>query len=120
MTAGIGHKLTKEEIKKYPEGTEVEESVVNQWFTEDLKVASEGAESLVPNAPPEVKNILTNMVFNMGLRGVKGFKKMLKAIEQENYTEAAKEMKDSKWFSQVGNRSKRLIKRMESLGNNDG
>ena len=44
-----------------------------------------------------VKNCLINMSFQMGIYGVSKFRKMLKAMKDKNWKEAAIEMLDSKW-----------------------
>jgi len=55
------------------------------------------------------KKLITNMAFNIGVNGVLRFKKMIAAIEAKDYDLAADEMKDSKWYKQVGDRAKRLV-----------
>tara|TARA_R110002020_G_scaffold292877_1_gene508306 strand:- start:633 stop:1076 length:444 start_codon:yes stop_codon:yes gene_type:complete len=62
-------------------------------------------------------NILSNMQYNLGLNGLLKFKNMWKAIEAHDFKAAALEMKDSKWYNQVGARAKRLVARMDALGN---
>lgn len=57
--------------------------------------------------------VLVDMAFNMGLAGLKGFKKMLAAIEAGDFETAAKEMLASKWAAQVGRRAVELSKIME-------
>ena len=116
LTGGIGHLMTKEEQEKYPKGTKIPKEVIDAWYKEDLNKAQVGANNLVPEAPEEVKNIVTNMVFNMGEAGVKKFEKMLEAIDKKEWNTAANEMKKSAWYSQVGRRSKRLIERMRNVG----
>ena len=59
------------------------------------------------------KTVIANMVYQMGLTGVLRFKKMIKAIRNKNYKEAAGEMMDSKWFQQTESRSRRLATIME-------
>lgn len=49
------------------------------------------------NLPPKIKGILIEMSFQMGIRGVSKFRKMLVAMEKADWEEAAKEMLDSKW-----------------------
>jgi len=44
------------------------------------------------------KIVLTCMVYQMGYDGVKRFKNMLKCIEDGDFTGAATEMLDSKWY----------------------
>ena len=54
------------------------------------------------------KGALLNMHYNLGNNRFLKFKKMLAAIEQGNYREAASEMIDSKWARQVGQRAYEL------------
>lgn len=56
--------------------------------------------------PQNVKNALINMCYNLGLSRLLGFKRMIAALEREDYTNAAKEALDSKWARQVGDRAK--------------
>lgn len=63
----------------------------------------------------EAKIILYDMAYNLGTKGLLGFKKMWLALENKDYLEASKQMKDSKWYNQVGRRSKYLVEEMEKL-----
>jgi len=56
---------------------------------------------------------LANMCFNLGLRRLMGFHRMLAALQARDYTLAAKEALDSKWADQVGNRAKRIAALIE-------
>lgn len=58
------------------------------------------------SSPENVKNALLNMCFNLGLPRLKGFKRMIAAIEDKDYTKAALEAMDSKWAAQVPDRAK--------------
>jgi lysozyme len=55
------------------------------------------------------KEVIINMMFNIGKGRLSGFKKMIAAIEQGDYEKAAAEMVDSKWYNQVGYRAVRLV-----------
>lgn len=59
--------------------------------------------------------VILNMIFNMGSAGVRRFKKMWAALAQTppDYKEAAAQMLDSKWATQVGNRAVYLSQIME-------
>lgn len=59
------------------------------------------------------RDVLIEMVFNIGFPRVMGFRKMLAAISAGDYKEAAVQMLDSKWHKDVGNRADRLAWRME-------
>ena len=52
--------------------------------------------------------VIVNMIYNLGLEGVKKFKRMWKAIGNKDYKSAAVEMLDSKWAVQVGRRAEEL------------
>ena len=58
--------------------------------------------------PDDVQRALLNMCFNLGYPRLSGFKKMLAALEAGDYHKAADEALDSRWASQVGDRSKRI------------
>ena len=65
--------------------------------------------------PDAVKSIVTDMSYNMGSK-IKGFKDMKQAILTGDSQGIAYAMKDSKWFNQVGNRSKEHFKNIVSMG----
>lgn len=59
------------------------------------------------------KIVLLNMCFNLGIPKLMQFRKMREAIEAQDYVEASKQMLDSDWARQVGNRAQRLALMME-------
>jgi len=63
---------------------------------------------------PVRQKVIVDMCFNLGLAGLKGFRKMIAALAAGDYKQAAAEMVNSKWYHQVGNRGKRLVRMMES------
>ena len=60
------------------------------------------------------KAALIDMCFNLGIGRFKRFKKFLKALNDEMYLLASKEMLNSKWAKQVGNRAKRLAEQIRT------
>ena len=58
--------------------------------------------------------VLYAMAFNLGIGGVLKFRKMLAAAEASDCVGAAREMLDSKWAGQVGDRARRLAEQMET------
>lgn len=56
--------------------------------------------------------ILVEMAFQLGFKGLLGFKKMWKALRDMDYEKAAEEMKDSRWFRQTPARSADLADKM--------
>lgn len=61
---------------------------------------------------PIRRGVVINMIFNLGLFKLMKFKKMLTALSNKDWNRAADEMKNSKWYSQVGKRGKELVKLM--------
>ena len=59
------------------------------------------------------KRVILNMTYQMGFNGVSKFKKMIAAIEINDFYNAGVEMADSKWFQQTPNRADRLIHMMK-------
>ena len=127
-TAGVGHLLTLEELRKYPVinikgkyvGTPVPKEVVDAWFEKDIKIAENDVRALTEKhllvVPDEVDKILLNMSFNLGRTRLSKFKKMFAHLANNDYEKAADEMIDSNWYKQVGRRSKRLVERMRNVG----
>lgn len=52
--------------------------------------------------------VLTDMMFNLGYSRLAQFKKLLYALKKGLYDDAANEMLDSLWATQVGNRATKL------------
>ena len=57
------------------------------------------------------------MIYNTGEAGIKKFKNMRAAVKSKDWKKMADEMVKSKWYNQVGNRSKTHVKRVrEQVG----
>lgn len=57
---------------------------------------------------PVRQDVLISLTFNMGLPRLFGFKLMLGALQIHDWQEAAKQLLDSKYAQQVGNRAQEL------------
>ena len=87
------------------EGEFVDEPEARKRASEYFKGSKEQAKGLVTEKTwkklsPERKGTLSRMVYQLGLEGAKGFKNTLSAIEEGDFSKAANEMLDSKWFKQ--------------------
>jgi lysozyme len=60
------------------------------------------------------KIVLLDMCFNLGIKKLLSFKRTLKHIKDSEYEQASKEMLNSKWARQVGNRAVRLSEMMRT------
>lgn len=64
-------------------------------------------------ADPVRQGVLLELAFNLGVPRLMGFRKMMAAVQLKDWTTAAKELKDSLWYKQVGpTRGDRLIRRL--------
>lgn len=118
-TFGIGH-LVLESDPEYglEDGTAVSEERVKLVFEEDVQSVLSDCKKLHDGwdgYPQEVKQIVANMMFNMGLTRLSKFKKHNAALQCGDWKEAAVEGRDSRWYKQVTNRAERLMKRLEEV-----
>jgi len=107
LTIGYGHNL-EEGISKW---------IAEEILREDINKAYRDYWLFIPQSVQMKLNkkreeVLVEMIFNMGINKVLGFKKMLKALAEGNFNKAADEMLDSKWARQVGKRAEELARIM--------
>ena len=118
-TCGIGHLITDQDLEHGLEvGTKVDEERVNELFDQDVEETTNECRLLYNNfddLPEEVQRIIANMMFNMGRPRLSRFHKMKQAVDSGDWSEAAAQMKDSRWYNQVTNRAQRLVDRMQSV-----
>jgi|TARA_R110000751_G_scaffold43928_1_gene100984 lysozyme len=113
-TIGYGHLVTKKD--NFIEGVEYKEKDLRQLFYQDFEKAETGADQIIGHISelhPEAKNIIIEMVFQLGTMGVRKFSKMLLALEEKNYYEAHLQMLDSRWRKQTKTRCESLAKIMK-------
>ena len=118
-TVGIGHLiLDSDEESGQALGTEITEERCVELFESDLesvvadcKILHEGWDGY----PQEVKQIIANMMFNMGRTRLSKFKNHNIALKSGDWKTAAIEGRDSRWYKQVTNRAERLMSRLEKV-----
>jgi len=115
-TFGIGHMVTPDDMEyTWPVGTPVTDERILQVFHDDCNDAYTDACALFLNfdsLPENAQRVLVNMAFNLGRSRLGNFKNMIIAVNEGNFDKAADEMVDSRWYSQVGRRSKELVEIM--------
>ena len=95
---GTGKKLFAADVARF-----------ESYLAEDLP----WTDRLKVNQPARYA-VLLNMAFNLGIRGLLGFKTTLEHVRCGNYPQAAAAMLDSKWAAQVKGRAKELARQMEA------
>ena len=123
LTVGIGHLIKSSDppdIRDLKFRKTINDTLINMLYDKDVTTAINDCRNLFlnfGNLPREAQRILANMSFNLGLNSLSKFRNLIAAVNRRDWCRAAVEMKNSKWYCQVGDRSKRLVCRMKSLGN---
>ena len=94
------------------------EDRVDECFEKDVESVISDCKKLHEGwdgYPQEVKQIVANMMFNMGLTRLSKFSKHNAALQSGDWKTAAVEGRDSRWYSQVTNRAERLMTRLENV-----
>lgn len=117
-TFGIGHLILESDVEyTWPVGTPVEAERIDNAFDKDFDIAYSDACALFLNLsslPDNVVRVCVNMAFNLGRTRLSQFKNMIGAVNEGKWDKAADEMMDSRWYHQVGRRSKELVELMRS------
>ncbi len=107
-TIGIGHNLRDKDIS---------DAAVVQIFKDDIA----GFEWEIVQDLPWIETlslprqaVIYDMVFNLGMAGFLAFKKLIAAVIEGRWDDAAREMLDSLWAQQVGRRAITLAGMMRS------
>lgn len=99
-TIGIGHNLeaNKQPVRHYST------KEIEQFYQHDIEQAIEIARQGVSNydtLSDDVKRVVVSLIFTVGGNGFTKFKLFRKALSERNYTKAAYELKNSKWWTDV-------------------
>lgn len=110
LTIGVGHLIDK------AEGGSISKAASRFILAEDIDEKIGQLDTHLPwwrGLSENRQRVLVNMCFNLGIKGLMGFKMTLAAIQAGDYAEAALRMIASKWATQVGDRAKRLAQMMK-------
>ena len=117
LTFGVGH-LIKDSDDEHglPVGTPVSQERVDDVYDYDFDkhveetihvFESKGGEDFYA-LPEDIQHVLINMTFNLGGTRFSKFNNMWSAVIEGDWNRMSVEMEDSRWFGQVGRRSKEL------------
>ena len=113
-TIGYGHLLTEDD--DFEEGIQYDKSLLEVLFDKDFNRSAYNAEQLLEGIDicDTAREIIVEMVFQLGIGGVSKFKKMFEALRKKDYNEAAEQMLDSQWRVQTPKRCEELSSLMRS------
>jgi lysozyme len=114
-TLGVGHLCQPNDPEyDWAVGTSVSQEVVDMYYEDDFEkhykeaIHVFGSEEDFEKLPEVIQRVLVNMCFNLGGSRLSKFRNMLKACRNHDWKEMAVQMEDSRWYGQVGRRSKEL------------
>ena len=114
-TVGYGHLCVEDH---WEDDKEYEWGYLEEILHKDLREAIAGADELIEqhnckDLEGQAKEVVVEMIFQLGKTGVSKFKKMWQALSDSNYIGASFEMLDSKWANQTPNRAKKMAALMK-------
>ena len=114
-TLGVGHLCQPNDPEyDWAVGTSVSQEVVDMYYEDDFDkhymeaIHVFGSHEDWDELPEVIQRVLVNMCFNLGGSRLSKFRNMLKACREHNWKEMSVQMQDSRWYGQVGRRSKEL------------
>lgn len=113
-TIGYGHLLTEDD--DFVEGVIYDKDILESLFDKDFNKAVSDATELLKGytVAPLAREVIIEMVFQLGKTGVSKFKNMFAALKEYDYTRAAAEMMNSAWYRQTPSRCEELSNLMRS------
>lgn len=100
-TIGYGHNLQ----------TPISEHAAKVILADDVKVSIDELDDRMDwwrDLPDPAQLVLASMVFNLGWPRFSRFKKLIAALEDRDFNEAAAQMEDSLWYQQIKTRGPAL------------
>jgi len=115
-TIGYGHLIRANE--NFKDGVKYPKEQLEELFDEDFERSKQHALFLIESAGEDLEQdsieVIIEMVYQLGKSGVARFKKMLEALSRNDYQEAARQMLDSRWYTQTPKRCEELAAIMAS------
>ena len=114
LTIGYGHLVLKKDNfqinKKYSK------IKLDKVFKQDLNIAIKNYEKIFSKQklPCNVSEAIIEMIFQLGPKKFKKFKKMINALKKNDFKKAAEEMINSVWYLQTPNRVRILTKLIQN------
>jgi len=108
-TIGYGHLIRNSD--KFRLNKKYSKKILTNTFNNDLKKAIINfRKNYNYKLPPNVQEVIIEMIFQLGIRGLLKFKKFNLHIKKKQYYLAALEMLKSRWYNQTPKRVSGLIK----------
>ena len=109
-TIGWGTKINKDQKSRFINGiTEAEaQKLFDDRLGECWHYCIVAISTTFHRLDPLRQEVIAEMVYQLGIKGVLKFKKMLAALDRQDFDEAADQMLESLWCEQTPSRCKEL------------
>ncbi|MDD6056598.1 MAG: glycoside hydrolase family protein [Helicobacteraceae bacterium] len=107
--------LSNEEASALRDG-QVSKEIALLWLKEELEKCYKALDKALPfykNLDEARQVALLDMAYNLGIKGLLGFKNTLKFVEKGDWINACINLEKSRWYKQVGRRSKKIVEIMQ-------
>jgi lysozyme len=113
-TVGYGHLCL--DIEQWDDNKEYTKEELDLVFEKDFDIALNDANKILEGKPVNnvAREVIIELVFNIGMPRTKKFVKMLSALDKEDYGEASFQLLDSLYAKQVPARAGKLAGKMRS------
>ncbi len=98
---------------------ELEEDICDMILERKLSILKERIEKKFQwyrYMPQEIKDVVVEMCYQLGVYGFSRFKKTIAYIQNKQWEEASVEMLDSRWAEQTPGRAREMSNRVKKLG----
>ncbi|AYV12975.1 glycoside hydrolase family protein [Shewanella algae] len=119
-TIGYGQRIGPKNAPLYYYSFFISEPIARAWLTETVSRLARDIRQH-PDIAPAMQftslsrsTILLCMSYQLGVRGLAGFKKMLAAAAKDDWQEAARQARDSRWARQTPTRAMRYARVLET------
>lgn len=117
LTIGVGHKVTPQD--RIADGDAISLETAGLFLSRDIATALGTANTIFgrgrfESLPDARQRALVNMIFNLGAERFAKFVKMITAIKERRWDDAAAECLDSHYAKQVGKRARRVAAALET------
>lgn len=117
VSIGVGHNLEARPVPGIPceVGHTITADQARRLLIRDLVDCDRALNDALPwvsSLDDARYGVLLNMAFNLGVHGLRGFRRMLAAVRGGRYDDAAAEMLNSVWARQVKGRARELAQQM--------
>ena len=112
-TVGFGHLCVEDH---WEDGKQYDKEYLEEIFEKDFNIALTDANKILEGKPVNhiAREVIIELVFNIGMPRTKKFVKCLAALDNEDYNEAGNQILDSLYAKQVPARAGKLSGKMKS------